>query len=67
MNVKPLIVDKLEEYFSELSEYSIGDILYSIVSDLSKGRAEIRKSDLLKIDDEMFYRALNRSLIREKE
>lgn len=67
MNVKPLIIDKLGEYFNELPEYSMGDILYSIVSDVARGRTEIKKSDLLKIDDGMFHRALSRSLIREKE
>lgn len=67
MNVKPLIVEELEEYFDTLPEYSMGDILYSIISDLAKGRPEIRKSDLLKIDDGMFYRALKRSFDREKD
>lgn len=65
-NLRPLIIDRLTEYFKDLPEYSIGDILYSTISQLTKGRPEIKKSDLRKITDEMFYSALDKSLAKER-
>lgn len=66
MNYKPLIIDKLKEYTSELPEYCMGDILYSIVKEVS-AKKTIDKINLRKLTDKMFYEALDRSLNQEKE
>lgn len=66
MNPKLLILDKLEEYFNEIPDYTMGDILYSAITEVSKGRTHIKKSDIRKIDNNMFYRILSKSLTKEK-
>lgn len=66
MNYKPLIVDKLKEYTSELPDYCMGDILYSVVKEVSKKKT-IDKINLRKVTDKMFYEALCKSLGTEKE
>ena len=67
MHYKPLIADKTEEFFDVLPDYTFGDMLYSTIVELSKGRPTITKSSLRKIDDELFYQALCRALNKERE
>ena len=67
MNYKPLIADKTEEFFKILPEYTFGDMLYSAVVELSRGNQTITKSSLRRINDEMFYEALCRTLNKERE
>lgn len=67
MNYKPLIADKTEEFFEVLPDYTIGDMLYSTIVELSKGRQTLTKSSLRKINDEMYYQALCRALNKERE
>lgn len=66
MNYKPLIIDKLKEYSDELPEYCMGDILYSVVKEVS-AKKTIDKINLRKLTDKMFYEALTRSLTQERE
>lgn len=65
-NYKPFIEDKLKEYFDKLPHYSMGDIIYSVLTECTrKGNPSIKKSDLLKMDDKMFHDSLQRSLLKE--
>lgn len=67
MNYKPLIVDKLKEYNEELPEYSIGEILYSVLKEISTSKTIDRTTIRTSLSDNMFYQALNKSLSQEKE
>ena len=67
MNYKPLIVDKLKEYNEELPEYSIGEILYSVLKEISTSKTIDRTTIRTSLSDKMFYQALNKSLSQEKE
>lgn len=66
MNLKPLIIDKLKEYCdnSEL-DYSVGQILYSTLAQIKT--PNFKKSDLLRMSDEMLYKAMCKSLNKEQE
>lgn len=66
MNYSPLIIDTLNSYMIEFPGYSMGDILYSCLSQLNKGEPNIRKSDLREISTEQFYSLLNKSVTNER-
>lgn len=67
MNYNTLIIDTLKRYFKEFPEYSIGDILYSCLTQINKGDASIRKIDLRNISTEEFYSLLNKSISNERD
>lgn len=65
MNLKPLIIKKIEEYTETFPDYSFGEILYSCLT--SANIKDINKTDLLKITDNDFYTMLELSMNLEKE
>ena len=67
MNYKPLFLDKLKECFDRLPEYSVGEILYSMLTQLNKSGKEINKASLMEIDDEDFYISIGKALKSEIE
>jgi|31_taG_2_1085359.scaffolds.fasta_scaffold00206_12 hypothetical protein len=68
INYKPLFIDKVIEYSEVLPEYSIGEMLFSVFTQLNKaGIPTETKSDLLNIKDNYFYSALDSSIKEESE
>lgn len=66
MNYNTFIIDTLQKYFEEFPEYSMGDILYSCLTQVNKGEPIIRKIDLRDITTEQFYSFLNKSITNER-
>lgn len=66
MNYDIFIIDTLQAYFKEFPKYSMGDILYSCLTQVNKGEPFIRKSDLRNITTEQFYSILNESITNER-
>jgi hypothetical protein len=68
LNYKPLFIDKVIEYSEVLPEYSVGEMLFSVITQLNRSGIEINsKSDFLKITDKQFYSALDSSIKEESE
>jgi len=65
MNYKPLIREKVEEFFKEHPSYSYGQLIYSTLTALKKHGIKT-KSEILNISDEDFYTGLDLALKIEK-
>jgi hypothetical protein len=57
MNYKPLIQDRVDEFFEENPTYSWGQLLYSIRGRLRKSRKN-KDLDFVDITDEEFYQGI---------
>lgn len=68
MDYKPLIHQKLKEFSKEFPTMTVGEVLYSTLSVLSKkeGKSEFKKSDLLSVKDKDLYTALCNAHATEK-
>ncbi len=64
MNYKPLINIKLKEYQEEFPEYTLGEILYSMLVSHDKNK-DFKKADFLSMSDADIYGALSRSFATE--
>lgn len=63
MNYRPLIVDSFEDLLKKGEEYTVGELVYNILTQVSKSGTEIRtKADVLKITDREFYSGISRTL-----
>lgn len=59
VNYKPLIFEKLQDFITACPEYSLGDIVHSIITQISKRDIKLEsKGDVLNITDEEFYTCL---------
>jgi hypothetical protein len=68
INYKPLFIDKVIEYSEVLPEYSVGEMLFSVITQLNKaGVPTETKADLLNVTDKQFYSALDSSIKEESE
>jgi hypothetical protein len=68
MNYNPLIRDKIKEFKQQLPEYSFGEMVFSAISIMEKSKGgQIKKSDLLEINDEQFYTAFDKAIKKELE
>lgn len=68
INYKPLFLDKIVEFNEILPEYSIGEILYSILTEIGReGYNTKQKLDLLDIPDNVFYSAVDKAIKKETE
>lgn len=68
INYKPLFVDKLSEYSEKLPDYTIGEILYSVFTQLSKCGVDINsKSCILDVTDQQIYSAIDKAITDECE
>lgn len=68
INYKPLFFDKLSEYTEKLPEYSLGEIFYSIITQLNRSNIDINaKGDLLEITDKQLYSAIDKAIKDETE
>jgi hypothetical protein len=66
MNYKPLIDDKIEEFFKENPGYTWGQLLYSVRGRLRKVKKD-QNMDLLNFTDEEFYMGLILAIQVERE
>lgn len=68
MNLKPLVIEKLKEFseMSEFEDYSVGELLYSIFTQMNSG-IEFKKSSLLKIPDGSLYTMIEKAIKKESE
>ena len=57
MNYKPLIQDKVDEFFKENPTYTWGQLLYSMRGRLRKSRKN-KDLDFLDMTDETFYQGI---------
>lgn len=68
MNYKPLFIDKVIEFHEVLPEYTIGEMLHSIVTQLQKNDIEISsKGDLLNLSNQQLYSAIDGAMKDENE
>lgn len=65
LNYKPLIEEKIQEFFKQHPSYTYGDLLYSIWASM-KGKRVEKKVDLRDVTDSEFYTALDMAIKREK-
>lgn len=63
MNHRPIAVKALLNFISEFSNYTLGQILYSILVTL---KIENRR-DLLKVKDEELFNAVQKTIENERE
>jgi hypothetical protein len=68
MNYKPLFIDKVSEYTEKLPDYTIGEILYSVFTQLSKEGLDVNsKRFLLNLTDKQVYSAIDKAIKEETE
>lgn len=67
MNYKPLIKVKIDEATKILTEYSFGQILYSILREKNIGKKINKISDLISLKDEDILTAVERMIKEEIE
>lgn len=66
VNYKPLIFEKIQEFFEGCPDYSFGEIVHSVVTQLSKkGISVDTKGDILNVSDEDLYKCLCKALKEE--
>jgi hypothetical protein len=67
MNYRNLVTEKFNELLELNPDYTFCQTLYSVISELSKGKTEFKKSDLFKLDDKLFYKAVCLAIKKEEE
>jgi len=65
LNFKPLIKEKLEEFIKAHPDYTVGEIIYSVVAAL-KSKFIKTRSDFLEMSDEDFYTGIDNALRNEE-
>ena len=66
MQYRPLVLNKLKEFSKEFPQYSIGELLYSMIASSGLGE-DFTLSKLLKISDQDFYSMIEKSIELESE
>lgn len=66
INYKPLIREKIQQFFKENPTYSYGELMYSVRANLRRNRKN-RSIDFLPMKDEDFYTGLDMALNNERE
>ncbi len=68
MNYKPLFIDKLSEYTDRLPNYTIGEVLFSIFTQLNKAGVDTStRQAILNITDQQIYSAIDKAIKEESE
>lgn len=68
INYKPLFIDKVMEFSEDFQEYSLGEMLFSIMTQLSRNGVDINnKADLLNLTDQQLYSAIDNAIKEEHE
>lgn len=66
MNYWPLIVIKLEEFQEKFPEYSMGEIIYSVLIQVDKEKG-MKNLDFHSLSHEQFYQAIHKAIRDEEE
>lgn len=66
INYKPLIEEKIQEFFKQHPDYTYGELIYSICASLRGKRVE-KKSDFMTLPDSEFYTGLDVAFKREQK
>ncbi len=66
MNYKFLVVEELEKFSRRFPKYTIGQIMYSMLSVTTTSK-EFKRSDLLYLDDKVLYTSLRKAMKEEDE
>lgn len=68
IDYKPLFIDKLVEFSENFPEYSIGEIIHSVFTQLSKSGVDVEgKGNLLNITDQELYSGIGKAIKEESE
>lgn len=68
INYKPLFTDKLLEFSEKFPDYTLGEILHSMFTQLSKsGISTDNRGNLLKVTDQQLYSSLGKAIKEESE
>ena len=59
INYKPLFVEKIEEFLEKCPEYTLGELLYCILTQLSKSNTPVDTSPPLTIKSLLFIDCLS--------
>lgn len=66
VNYKPLILEKLQEFSDKCPEYSFGEVVHSIATQLSKRGTKVeKKGDFFSISDEELYTCICKAFKEE--
>lgn len=68
INHRPLFFDKIEEFTKVHPDYTIGEVLYSVLKQLPNYEVTLDKRKyLLTIEDSQFYTGVDRAIRSESE
>lgn len=68
INYKPLFIDKVMEFSESFPDYSLGEMLHSIVTQLQKNGVDVSsKGALLNLTDQQLYSAIDNAIKEENE
>ena len=68
INYKPLFIDKVIEFHEVFPEYTLGEMLHSIITQLNKTGVDIKsKGDLLNLNNQQLYSAIDGAIKEENE
>lgn len=66
INYKPLFVEKIEEFLEKCPEYTLGELLYCILTQLSKSNTPVdTRGDALNISDKDLYASVCKAIKEE--
>lgn len=65
LNYKPLIKEKIAEFFEQNPNYSFGELMYSVASSLPNKDVKT-KADFLNVTDEDFYTGIDKAIKKEE-
>jgi hypothetical protein len=65
INKKPLIFEKFREFSKQYPEYSVGEMLHSVITNASTAIKLDSKGDLLDITDEQIYSGIDGAINNE--
>ena len=66
VNYKPLFADKVKEFIDKCPDYSLGEFLHSVLTQLSKNGTPIdNKGDALNLSDKELYASVCKAIKEE--
>lgn len=66
INYKPLFIEKVEEFLEKCPEYTLGEFLYCMLTQLSKSGTPIdKRRDALKVTDKDLYASICKAIKEE--
>lgn len=68
IDYKPLFIDKLIEFTEGFPEYTIGEVIHSVFTQLSRSGVDVdNKGDLLGVTDQELYSGIGKAIKEESE